>query len=164
MDVFAAVGEQVAANAAILRLADLENALICLWVEEADSASVVEGNRVAVVFEAFPDDTYAGEVVRVDPLLVTVDGTPAVQAWARLDLGEQQPDLLAGMTAEVEVTAAEARNALLVPVAGKHPLSGEQLRPSVAGFDKDCGSLNVGHQAARIHRVRPDEETGIVAA
>jgi multidrug efflux pump subunit AcrA (membrane-fusion protein) len=49
-------------------------------------------------------------------VLVTVDGTSAVQAWASLDLGAQEVNLFSGMTADVEIVTAETRDALLVPV------------------------------------------------
>jgi HlyD family secretion protein len=116
MDVAATIGEQVGTGTSILTLADLQDPLLSFWVEETDMSSVAVGNRVNIVFEAFPDDTFSGEIVRVDPVLVTVDNTSAVQAWASVDLGVQDVSLLSGMGAEVEVIAAETRGALLVPV------------------------------------------------
>ena len=113
MDVVATVGEQVGTSTPILVLADLKEPLLCFWIEETEMSSVVVGYPVNIIFEAFPDDTFTGEIVRVDPVLVTVDNTPAVQAWA--SVGPQAIDLLAGMSAEVEVIAAETRGALLVP-------------------------------------------------
>jgi len=123
MDVAATAGEQVGTNTPVLTLADLQEPHLCFWVEETDMSSVALGNPVNVVFEALPDDTFIGEIIHVDPVLVTVDGTPAVQAWASLDLGAQEVNLLSGMTAEVEVIAAEARNALLVPVEALREMS-----------------------------------------
>jgi HlyD family secretion protein len=116
MDVAATAGQQVGANTSILTLADLGQPLVRFWIEETDMSSVAVGYPVTIVFEALPNDTFSGEVVRVDPVLVTVDNTPAVQAYASLDLGDRAAHLLSGMTADVEVVAAEARNALLVPV------------------------------------------------
>jgi len=116
MDVAATAGQQVGANTSILTLADLGQPLVRFWIEETDMGSVAVGYPVTIVFEALPNDTFSGEVVRVDPVLVTVDNTPAVQAYASLDLGDRAAHLLSGMTADVEVVAAEARNALLVPL------------------------------------------------
>jgi len=135
MDVAATVGEQVGTNTSILTLAGLEEPLVRFWVEETDLNSVAVGNPVNVVFEALPDDTFAGEIVRVDPVLVTVDGTPAVQAWARLDLSPQEVNLLSGMTVEVEIVAAEARNVLLVPVEALREMSPGQYAVFVVGPD-----------------------------
>ena len=70
-------GERVDA-AAIITLADLEEPLLQFWVEESDMSGVAVGNRVEIIFEALPDDTFTGEVIRVDPALVTVGGTFAI--------------------------------------------------------------------------------------
>jgi HlyD family secretion protein len=114
--VAATSGEQVGTSTSIVTLADLQEPLLQFWVEESDMSSVVVGSPVNIVFEALPDDTFTGEIVRVDPVLVTVDGTSAVQAWASLDLGAQEVNLFSGMTADVEIVTAETRDALLVPV------------------------------------------------
>jgi len=135
MDVAATVGEQVGTNTPILTLADLSEPLVCFWVEEADLDHVTVRNPVSIVFEAFPDDTFAGEIVRVDPVLVTVDNTPAVQVWASLDLGDQDINLLAGMTADVEVIGAEARDTLLVPVEALREMSSGQYAVFVVNSD-----------------------------
>ena len=133
MEVTATEGEQVGTNTSILTLADLQEPLLRFWMEETDAGNVAVGDRVNVTFEALPDDVFSGEVVRVEPVLVTVDGTTAVQAQARLDLtdrevtfpckGEQSGCLLSGMTADVEVVAAEVLGATLVPVEALHESS-----------------------------------------
>jgi HlyD family secretion protein len=135
IDVAATVGEQVGTSASILTLADLREPLVCFWVEETDMGGVTVGNPVNLVFEALPDDTFTGEIVRVDPLLVTVGNTPAVQAWASLDFDSQEVTLLSGMTVDVEVVAAETRNALLVPVEALHETSPGNYAVFVVGPD-----------------------------
>jgi RND family efflux transporter MFP subunit len=116
MEITVSPGEEVAANTPILTLADLTNARIQLWVEEADLEGAAVGNQVSVVFEAFPDDKLMGEIIRVDPVLVTVSDTSAVQCLASLDLADRALPLLAGMSAEIDVLVAQAQDALLVPV------------------------------------------------
>ncbi len=116
MEIAATVGEQVGANTPVLTLANLQEPLVRFWVEEADLSAVVVGNPVNVVFEALPDRTFTGTIVRVNPVLTTVGNTPAAQAWAHPDLGAEDAGLLAGMTASVEVIAAQARGVLLVPL------------------------------------------------
>ncbi len=135
MDVDAKAGEQVGTNTSIITLADLAEPLVCLWVEETDMSSVVVGNRINVIFEAWPDDVFSGEIVRVDPVLVTVDGTPAVQSWASLDLDDGGVDLFSGMTVEVEVIAAEARGVLLAPVEALRETSPGQYAVFVVKSD-----------------------------
>jgi RND family efflux transporter MFP subunit len=126
----AQAGESVGSET-FITLADMQNPQIEFWVEEADLASVAPGNAVNIVFEALPDDTFAGEILSVDPVLVDVDATTAVQSYASVDLANQSGsaypvNLLSGMNAEVEVVAGEALNAVLVPVQALRELGPEQ--------------------------------------
>ena len=134
VDIAAVVGESVSTEA-LVTLADLESPMVRFWVEEMDLSSVVVGNPVNVVFEALPDYIFTGEIVSVEPVLVDVDGTPAVQSWTNVDLTSQPVGLLSGMTAEVEVIAGEARDALLVPVQALRELSPGQYAVFVVNSD-----------------------------
>jgi HlyD family secretion protein len=115
--------QEVGTNTTILTLATMQEPLVRFWVEESDFSSVVVGNSVNITFEAFPDDTFSGVVTQVDPVLVTVDSTTAVQAWASIEVDPQKTALFSGMTVDVEVIAAESRNTLLVPVQALRELS-----------------------------------------
>ena len=133
-DVAGTAGERVGTES-IITLANLDLPLLKFWVEESDMAGVAVGNTVNVVFEALPDGAFPGEIARVDPALVTVDGTLAVQAWASVDVSSQPVDLLAGMTAEVEVIAGEALDVAVVPVAALRELSAGEYAVFVVGDD-----------------------------
>jgi hypothetical protein len=92
---------------------------------------------VEVVFDALPDLAAEGQVVRVNPTLVIVDGVPALSALAELepvpsnatDLAEpnsQTARLMPGMNAAVEIIAGRADDALLVPVEALRELGPSQ--------------------------------------
>ncbi len=130
---------QSAGSSSLFTLADLKAPLVRFWVEEADMGKVAVGNKVDVSFDALPDDSFTGKIIRVEPVLVTVGSTSAVQVWASLD-NASQTTLLSGMTAEVEVVAAEARNALLVSVQALRQISTGQYSVFVV---KDDGSLEM---------------------
>lgn len=115
--------QEVGTNMTILTLATMQEPLVRFWVEESDFSSVTVGNPVNIVFEAFPDDTFSGAVIQVDPVLVTVDGTTAVQAWASIEVDPQETSLFSGMTVDVEVIGQESRGTLLVPVQALRELS-----------------------------------------
>ena len=121
----AGAGESVGAEA-IITLADLEEPMVQFWVEEQDLSSVAPGNRVSIVFEALPDYAYAGEIISVDPALVDINGTPAVQSYASVDLSAQPITLLSGMNAEIEVVAGEALDAVLVPLQALREMGPDQ--------------------------------------
>jgi len=122
----AQAGEPVGSTA-IITLADLDEPQVLFWVEEADLSSVAPGNRVSIVFEALPDYAFPGEILSIDPVLVEVDGTPAVQSYASVDLSAHPIKLLSGMNAEVEVVAGEARNAVLAPLQALRELAPGQF-------------------------------------
>ncbi|MBL7202695.1 MAG: HlyD family efflux transporter periplasmic adaptor subunit [Anaerolineae bacterium] len=132
------VGEKV--NGTVIVLADLAAPVVQFWVEESDLNSVALGHRVNLVFEALPDLTYSGEIVRVDPVLVSVGNTPAVQAWASIDVGAHPVKLLGDMNVEVEIVAGEALNALLVPVAALRELGTDRYAVFVV---QDDGELEM---------------------
>ncbi len=116
------VGEAVGTTP-IITIAALDQPLVRFYVEETDLGKVAAGYPIIVLFDAAPDVPFSGKIVRVDPALVTIDGTPAAQAWAHLDPGEGTIRLVSGMTAEVEIIAGESKNTLLVPVQALRELA-----------------------------------------
>ena len=116
------VGEAVSASP-IVTLSDLDQSLLRLVVEENDASKIAIERPISAVFDAAPEVTFNGTIVRVDPLLVSVDGSPAVQAWATLNTADSPINLISGMSAEVEIIAGEAKNALLVPAQALRELA-----------------------------------------
>lgn len=127
------VGEKVSGT--VIELADLETPVVQFWVEESDLGSVAVGHPVRIVFEALPDLTYDGEIVHVDPVLVSVGNTPAVQAWASIDTSAHPVNLLGDMNVEVEIVAGEALNVPLVPVQALREIADGQYAVFVVGAD-----------------------------
>ncbi len=136
MDVSITPGEQAGSNAPAITLGALAEPMVLFWVEEADLASMAADQRVSVTFESWPDYVFDGEIVLVYAKLVQVGMTTAVQAWATVvgpeDVG-QEVQLLSGMTAEVEVIAAEATDVLLVPLEALHEESPDEYFVYVVG-------------------------------
>jgi HlyD family secretion protein len=143
MDVTGTVGEQVNKNTSVFLLADMHEPLLRFWIAESDMSSVAVGYPVNVVFGALPDDTFTGEIVDIDPVLVTVEGTSAVQAWARVELEGRDIDIFSGMTADVEIIAGESRNALLVPVEALREMGSGQYAVFVVGSDGELEMRSV---------------------
>jgi RND family efflux transporter MFP subunit len=144
VEVNAEVGEQV--NGPVVVLANLDEPVIQFWVEESDLGSVAEGNRINVIFESLPDLVYEGEITRIDPLLVTVGNTSAVQLWASIDTRAHPVTLLGDMNAEVEVVSGEALNAVLVPVQALRELGEDQYAVFVVseGGELEMRMVEVG--------------------
>jgi HlyD family secretion protein len=133
-EVTALPGEYIG-KSSFITLAALDEPLLEFWVEESDMSGVVVGNRVEISFEALPDETFSGVVTQVDPTLVTVDRTLAVQAFASIDTSSYSGDLLGGMNAEVDVISAEARDVLIVPLQALRELGDDKYAVFVVGSD-----------------------------
>lgn len=118
------VGE--VANGTAIVLSNLDTPVIEFWVDESDMSSVALGNPVSIVFSALPELTYSGEIYQIDPEMVTVGNTPAVQAWATIDTSAHAVTLLGGMNADVDIVAGEATDAVLVPVEALRTIGEEQ--------------------------------------
>ena len=131
----ASAGDTVSSNTVVVTLANLQEPRVLFWVEETDLTSVAPGNAVNVVFEALPDYTFPGEILSIDPALVREGNVSAIQARASIDLAAHPVNLLSGMNADVEVVAAEARNALLVPVQALRELGPDQYAVFVVQSD-----------------------------
>ena len=121
----------------IIGLANTDVAQVRFWIEELDIAAAVPGFPVRLVFEAFPEYTYTGQITRVEPALVDVDGASAIQAWASIDMTQHAAPLLFGMNAEVEIIAGETRDALLIPVQALREISPGQSAVFVVGPNED---------------------------
>jgi multidrug efflux pump subunit AcrA (membrane-fusion protein) len=117
LEVDAQVGS-IVGTSAIITLASLTPPTLEVYVDETDLNSVAVGYEVEVVFDALPDQTFRGRVVRVDPSLSTVDNVSAVRAIVALDESSfAKPQVLpVGLQASVEVIQSQAENVLLVPV------------------------------------------------
>lgn len=114
------------AEGTAMTLANLDEPIVQFWVEESDIMSVAVGNPVNLIFEALPDYMYTGEIYQIDPLLVTVGNTPAVQCWATIDTAAHPVTLLGDMNVEVDIVSGQATNALLVPVQALRELDNGQ--------------------------------------
>jgi RND family efflux transporter MFP subunit len=144
-EVNAEVGEKVSGTdsgngTTVVVLANLDQPVVQFWIEESELSNVAVGHPVRIVFEALPDLTYEGEITRIDPVLVTVGNTTALQVWASIDTAAHPVALLGDMNVEVEVVAGEALNVPLVPVQALRELGEDQYAVFVV---KDNGELEM---------------------
>lgn len=116
------VGTQAGTSPAIT-IAGEGSAQVQFWIDELDIGSVVANDPVNIVFDAYPNLTFNGTVIRVDPSLVTVNGAAVGQVWATINMSQYPSTLLYGMNAQVEVVAGTAQNAVLVPVQALRELA-----------------------------------------
>ncbi len=123
MEVNGSVGEIASSN--FLVLANLEQPLLEIYLDETDLDKVGQDFEVEVSFDALPDEIFSGHIVQVDPQLNQVSGVSVIRALVLLneDSFSKPQTLPVGLNATVEVVGGRAENALLVPVEAVRELS-----------------------------------------
>jgi len=112
----------VVGTSTFISLADMAHPLIDLNFDETDLQNVAAGCQAAITFDILPNQTFAGSVTRVLPVVVSTSNVNAVEAYVEL----KDSAILAGKTmligsnAGADVTCTQAQNVLLVPVEALH--------------------------------------------
>ncbi len=130
----AARGDSVGASA-IITLADMERPLVRFSLEESDLDKAKVGATTRIVFDAYHEHVFDGEVTRIEPVLAMVQNVPVIQAWSTLTLTDAVPPLLIGLSAEVEIVVGESYRTLLVPVQAVRELAPGQFSVFVVDDD-----------------------------
>ena len=123
MAVNVSAGESV--SGPVIMIADLEQPLLEVFIDETDLDTVGKDYEVEVVFDALPDNTFTGHIIQVDPMLSDISGVSVVRAVVQLDADSfSKPQTLpVGLNGTVEVIGGRAQNAVLVPVEALRELS-----------------------------------------
>lgn len=113
---------QAVNNAPFITIETLDAMALMFYIEEQDISLLKIGNKVEVTFDAYPSVIVNGSIAMIEPALKTFEGNSVAVVWATLDEPMEIP-LLSGMSADVEVIAAETRDALLVPIQALREIS-----------------------------------------
>lgn len=120
-----AVGDTVGSTT-VFTIADLSQAELNIYLDALDYSNVKVGYTANVTFDALPNQVFTGKVTLLAPQLVTIQGNSVVQGQVMLDQKQASGasvTLPLGVTASVDVIAAQANNVILVPVQALHELS-----------------------------------------
>ncbi len=111
-------------NEVVLVISDLTPPTLDAYFDESDWKNIQEGFPVEVIFDALPNSIYEGQVVHVDPGLVSQQNTTVVYAVVELDISSTGWDKLpVGSAAGVDIIGGKAENAVLVPVEALRKIS-----------------------------------------
>ncbi len=100
----------------LITMADLTKIYVNTDVDETDIGKVQPGQSVTIKVDAFPNQVFDGEVLKIAPRGKVTQNVTTFEVTTEL-IGEIDvfEILKPGMNAAVEITAASANNALLVP-------------------------------------------------
>ena len=104
---------------------DLTDMRVIADIDEADIGGVKEGQRVSFTVDAFPDDSFEGQVTQVRQQATTESNVVTYQVVisARNDNLKLKP----GLTANVTIYTLEKNDVLAVPVRALHFMPNEAL-------------------------------------
>jgi HlyD family secretion protein len=133
LDVHVSAGDPVGPSTPIVSLANLSSFEVLTSVDETTIRQVSAGQEAVISFDAYPDQTFTGEVLSV-PLYGTLQGGVTVYDVPLSLVGTEGLNLLVGMTANVEIQVGQATDALLVPTMALTRASGgyQVLVPNTA--------------------------------
>jgi HlyD family secretion protein len=94
-------------------VADMAEVYVEASVDEVDIGSVTVGQRVEVVADAYPEETFLGMVVRIAPLGLTQQNVTVFTVV--IQVPNRGKKLKAGMSASVEIEVFRRRQVLRVP-------------------------------------------------
>jgi HlyD family secretion protein len=117
----------------LVTMADLTKIYVKTDVDETDIGKVQPGQLVKIEVDAFPDTPFEGQVIKIAPQGQVTQNVTTFEVTTEL-IGEI--DILKpGMNAAVEITAANAQNALLVPNEAIMDVEGRKM-VKVVGEEK----------------------------
>jgi HlyD family secretion protein len=108
----------VTGGTALMEIAQVDSVYIVALVDETDIGKVEVGQAVEVEADAFPDELFRGQVLRISPVALEEQNVTVFEVTTKVDNLNRQ--LKSGMNSNVEIVTAFARDALLVPNAAVH--------------------------------------------
>ena len=129
----AEAGDQITASSPILTIANLNNLQVVASVDETAIRQVESGQPASITFDAFPGQTFRGQVLSV-PLQGALQGGVMVYEVPISLEGAEKLSLLVGMTANAEIQTGQATDVLLVPTIALQNIGGltQVLVPNTA--------------------------------
>ena len=162
MDVTAKAGEMVASGT-IITIADLSKSDLQIYMDETDWQNVKVGYAIEATFDALPNQVFTGKVIQVYPALASISGSTMIEGLAGLDETPKSGNdpLPLGVSAGVDVIAAQAKNVVLVPVEALHELSAGNYAVFVVESGKPIlRTVEVGLQDATFAEIKSGLKAG----
>jgi HlyD family secretion protein len=146
----------VGGGTVLATVADMEEVYVITNVDEVDIGKVVVGQRAKVVADAYPDDSFYGEVVRIAPLGKTSQNVTTFNVIIVVkNLGGK---LKAGMSASVDIEIFRRQNVLLVPNEALKDPKSEQGIALMASIKVDSSNKQASEPAKTVTQTAGKEE------
>jgi HlyD family secretion protein len=115
LEVFAAQGKTLASGADLFTLNNPQAVAVKSTVTEEDFPYVDVGQPVSLFFDALPEETITGSIIRIVPMSTGGSGSPLYEVYLSVD--HVPAKLVAGMSADASINIAQRKNVLCLPRA-----------------------------------------------
>lgn len=119
----------------LLKLADVNAMQVRALVDETDIGKIAAGQLVRITADAFPDETFTGRVVKIEPQAVTQQNVVMFPVLARIENPGLR--LRSGMSCEIEIAIGERRDVVAVPTAALRSRTDLASAAGVLGLTMD---------------------------
>lgn len=137
--IIASAVSNVGGGTVLATVADMEEVYVNTNVDEVDIGKVTVGQRAKVVADAFPDDSFYGEVLRISPLGKTTQNVTTFNVVVLVrNIGGK---LKAGMSASVDIEIFRRQNVVLVANEALKDPKSEQGQALLAAIRVDSSKI-----------------------
>lgn len=162
------VGDTINSGSVFVTIADLTQPELNIYMDALDFSNLKVGYTANVTFDALPNQTFTGKVILISPQLVTIQGNSVVQGLVLLDQKQASGATLTlplGVSASVDIIAAQANNVIEVPVQALHQLSpGNYAVFVVVGGKPTLRIVTVGLQDSTFAEIKTGLKAGEVVS
>ncbi|MCA9358797.1 efflux RND transporter periplasmic adaptor subunit [Candidatus Kaiserbacteria bacterium] len=140
--VFGEEGEIVAPSSPMVNLISDDNFELKVSISESDIQEITLGDTAVVIFDAYDDDVFEAEVVRVAPIASLSEGVRVFEVT--LQFTEKNPKIKAGLSADIDILAAERIDVLAVPTRSVVERDGDRFVRTWDGLKLDYIKIETG--------------------
>jgi HlyD family secretion protein len=143
----------------LLTIADLSTIETEIEVDETEVTHMKIGDRAKVTLDAFPDTSFTGEVTEIGNSPI-VSGASAAQQGVDfkvvVTINGSIPNVRPGLSADAEITVAEAKGALTIPIQSLTARRKRDLKGYKAASDTTAADTAKASGAAKPVPAEPD--------
>ncbi|MFZ3063556.1 MAG: HlyD family efflux transporter periplasmic adaptor subunit [Actinomycetota bacterium] len=146
-------GSSSVETSGFITVADLKNLQVKMGIDQADIAKVAVGQPAKITLDAIPDKEFAGNVVFIDPIPTSEQNVITYTVYATL--GNPDPAIRLGMSADVKLDLGKKENVLIVPNLAVKTVEGKKVVSKIVDGVPTDVNVEVG--------LSDDENTEIVS-
>jgi HlyD family secretion protein len=133
----------VAAGAPLFRVQSTDALKIDVDIDELDIAGIELNEKTTVSFDALPDRTFEGTIIKINPIGAAENDVTDYTVTLSLS---DTAGVMIGMSADVKIIAQRAENVLIIPAEAIQIVGGEKYVALESDISEDQASVAATHR------------------